>query len=160
MGRIFLVCFLFLSTLATPSFGEERSLKADEVLPYLIGHWRFKFGDTEGGRIYTPVFKGSVIEVEEYFDNLPVQGKGLVQYTASTGTFYSTIFFDVDENDFLTGVFDEESQTISYRSVKPENENLEFFFHIIGPDHFEYNNFLTENGEHALFFHVDFYRVK
>ena len=161
MTRVFaaVLVFLFIQP-ENPVFAGEEKLEAADVVPYLLGHWRFELGERTGGRIYTPLFGDNSAQVEEYFDEAAYIGKGLIQYSADDGRFSSALYFNVGVSDFVMGTFDEEGQSIIYRSVKEGSENLEMVFHIIGPDHFEYNTYQIDKGAHERILHADFYRVK
>ncbi len=88
---VFLVFFNFNFT--TSVFSGELNLLAEDVIPYLIGDWRFKLGERTGARNYKPLFEDNSAEIEEYFDDLPILGRGLVQYSVADGTFSSALFF-------------------------------------------------------------------
>lgn len=155
----FVLVFLFSGWVFPVASADNQSLTAEEVIPYLIGHWRFAYGERTGGRIYTALYEEQSAEIQEYFDNLPYLGKGIVQRSPD-GNFSYTLFFNTGENDFLSGRFDPETQTITYRSARPEFEKLRFVFEIVDQDHFRYTNFKIENETETKIFSAEFTRLK
>lgn len=132
------------------------------MLPSLVGAWRFRLGDRRGTREVRPLYGDYSVEYVETFDGTDIQGRGILTFDPSKGRYLSMGLHNrVGTGGSSVGTPVGEATTIVFRPTLTDQEDYptESWLIVQGPDRFLYELKQRVDGTWRTRWTAEFSRV-